>query len=115
MKIQAPCGEIRVYVVKATIADTDQEECWAVYHDDKNEILVLATQPDAMKMSLLHELMHVCFTGHSDDIRKKVLGAVGEEAQGKREEGIVSFLEPFLYDLLARNGLLKIPRPPKMD
>lgn len=112
MKIEVHGRTVRVVVVKDKLVDDDGNHCAALYDHENRMILVLERQDESiMKQELLHELLHVCFAGHSDDALIKVLG----KEYKTREEDVVSFLEPILHDLLARNKLLKIPRPPKFD
>ncbi len=79
----------------------------------RDDISVSAKQGLAqMKQTLLHEQMHKCWGTASGDLREFILGEKTPEKRARREELITSFLEPVLYDLLARNGWLKYPDPP---
>lgn len=112
-KLESALGPIKVYVVLTT--EVDGENCSASYDPESHVIEVTHTPNEGMMRSrLLHELLHVCMGSTAGDLRAKVLGANTEDARSIREELIVSFLEPHLYDLLNRNGLLKIPKPPKL-
>lgn len=55
--------------------------------------------PDRARSTFLHEVMHCCFAvyGHVD------------RWTSAEEERIVGFLEPLLFDILDRNGWLRIP------
>jgi hypothetical protein len=115
VKLQTQRGELRVYVVKWVLKDDDGNVADALYDSDNNCIEVTWGPDDNfMKMKLLHELLHVCFSPHSGDIKYSVLGGNLLETRWFREEMVVSFLEPVLYDLLTRNALLKFPKPPKV-
>ena len=93
----------------------DGDSCDA-YFDLQKNIIEIAWKPDEsfLKMKLMHELLHVCFSAHSGQMLAKVLGGKSDEEREEREELIVSFLEPVFYDLLSRNGWLKFPKPPKL-
>ena len=113
-KLSSARGNIRVYVTDRDL-DADGVDANAYFDPETNEILVRVTPAeDQMKMWLLHELLHVCWADSSGDLREKILGAKTYEQRHEREELIVSFLEPVLYDLLTRNGCLKLPRPPRI-
>ena len=80
-----------------------------------DEISVSSQQgPSMIKQSLFHELLHKAFGTISGDLREYILGDKTPEGRATREELIVSFLEPVLFDLLARNGWLNIPDPPSV-
>lgn len=113
MKLAGPSGDVRVYVL-ASMPIVDGEESQAYWDSTNNKIVVWADGSDDMvKMRLLHELLHMSFASHSGTIREKVLGCRTVEGRRRREEDICSFLDPLLYDILARNKLLKIPKPPR--
>lgn len=112
IKAEGQTGPLKIYVTKKEI-DIEGVRCKASFDPEKDEIEVAATTGEqAMKRSLLHELLHKCFAGASGDLREKILGDKTPEARSEREELIVSYLEPILYDLLTRNGWLRIPKPP---
>lgn len=116
LKLQTQRGELRVYVTKLPLKDDDGNKCDALYDEDLNTIEIAYGNDDGfMRMKLLHELLHACFSPHSGDMKGSVLGGKLHENVRKREEMVVSFLEPTLYDLLSRNLLLRIPRPPRFD
>jgi hypothetical protein len=114
-KVAVHGSEVRVYVTKKELLLDDGSACDA-YFDTETNIIEISWCPDEafMKMKLMHELLHVCFRAHSSDLLGKVLGTKTIDQQSNREEQIVSFLEPVLYDLLARNGWLHFPKPPKL-
>ncbi len=114
MKLQTQRGELRVYVTKEPLKDNDGGRADALFDEDLNTINI-AHGPDVgfMKMKLLHELLHVCFSPATGDIKQSVLGGRLHENVWKREEMVVAFLEPVLFDLLSRNRLIRIPNPPK--
>ena len=106
-------GVTPAYVTNRPIYDDDGNEVDAYYDKEKNELVV--KQSDnvaAMKQRLHHELLHVCFGAHSGDARAFLGKTV--ESRGKREEDIVSFLEPVQFDMLVRNGFLRYPKPPRV-
>lgn len=110
MKIQAHGGTIPVYVVKSIEGKAE-----GLFDRDVPEILV--TQSDnvaLMKQALHHEILHVCFSGHSETSREHVLGESTIKRRDDREETLISFLEPVQFDLLVRNGFLKYPNPPRV-
>jgi len=113
-KVAVHGSEVRVYVTKKPIV-LDGIPCDA-YYDEETGIIEIAWCQDEsfLKMKLLHELLHVCFHAHSGDMKEKVLGGKTRDQRTAREEMVVSFLEPVLYDLLARNQWLKFPKPPKL-
>jgi hypothetical protein len=87
----------------------------AAYCSDEQEIEVAETDNiTIMEMRAFHEMMHVCFDGHSTDKLAKVFHTEDVDEQERREEDVVSFLETQFYDLLKRNGLLRFPKPPKL-
>lgn len=75
----------------------------------KLEITIAEDHPLAMKMTLFHEILHGALRPYSGHVRQKIVGTVSM----KREELIVGMFEPTLYDLLNRNGLIKLPNPPR--
>lgn len=112
MKLEAHGGTIPVYVQRGELKDDEGNDVDAYYEKDKPEIVIKHSDNAAgMKMKLHHELLHVCFGSHSGDA-KAFLGST-YDARGKREEDIVSFLEPIQFDLLVRNGWLRYPNPPR--
>jgi len=116
-KVTAHGGTIPVYVTKndALLKDDDGSDVDAYYDPEVPCILVKHTGNVAMMQQRLHhELLHVCFGAHSGDARAQVLGAKTVEGRAKREEAIVSFVEPVQFDLLVRNGFLKYPKPPRL-
>lgn len=109
--VQSAGGMIPVYVTNAPIT-VEGHDSEAYYDKDVPCILIKVTENvAAMKAALHHELLHVCFSGHSGD----ALAFMGStpEARDRREEKVVSFLEPVQFDLLVRNGFLKYPNPPR--
>lgn len=112
-KVAAHGSDVRVFVTKSQ-PEIDGHLCDA-YYDSEDNTITVGWQADesAVKMKLLHELLHVCFKAHSGDIRAKVLGGSTVEARNTREEMVVSFLEPVLFDILTRNGFLRLPKPPR--
>jgi Zn-dependent peptidase ImmA (M78 family) len=76
---------------------------YGVFFPQHSAIVIDSSQSEEkMRSTLLHELLHVACTSASETLQKMCLG--------NREEKIVSFLEPILYDLLTRNGFLKMPK-----
>ena len=114
LRLSAHGSTIPVYVTRRPLA-VDGHEVKA-YFDGETPCIVLAWSDNvaAMKQTLHHEILHVCFAGHSGDARQAVLGGRTPAARAKREEQIVSFLEPVQYDLLVRNGFLRYPKPPRV-
>lgn len=111
MRVEAHGSTIPVYVART--AEANGEEVDAYYDREKPEIVIVWNENAAlMKMKLHHELLHVCFGNHSGDARR-FLGST-PAARAKREEDVVSFLEPVQFDLLVRNGWLRYPKPPKV-
>lgn len=116
MKIAAHGGVIPVYVTKDEASLTvDDCEVDAYYDPDGPYILIRSMDNISMMCQRLHhELLHVCFGAHSGDAREVVLGSKTPAGRAKREEMIVSFIEPVQFDLLVRNGFLHYPKPPRM-
>lgn len=113
LTVQAHGGTVPVYVAKVVIGD-EGEEVEAYFDRTKPEIVIEQAENVAlMKSRLHHELLHLCFGAHSGDARAPVLGRT-PAARAKREEAVVSFLEPVQFDLLVRNGWLRYPNPPKV-
>ena len=111
-KAQVHGGTIRVYLTTYKPDDGSGDKCDGTFDSEKGEIEIDASlSDDKAKMTLLHELLHVCFGGASGQLRENVLGAKTPEARATREEMVVSFIEPVLYDLLVRNGWLRFPKP----
>ena len=115
-KVAVHGGIVPVYVVKQPIVDDDGVTNLDAYYDpDVPEIVIeQSDNVPKMKQRLHHELLHVCFGAHSGDARAKVLGAQTEDGRAKREEDIVSFIEPVQFDMLVRNGWLRYPVPPRV-
>lgn len=112
-RVQANGGTIPVYVSKDV--QVDGADCDAYYEHDSPCIVIRQNDNvNAMKAALHHELLHVCFAGHSGDVKAKVLGARTPEGRARREEAIVGFLEPVQFQLLVSNGFLKYPKPPRL-
>lgn len=110
-RLQSQGGAIPVYV---TDEDLFLEGVLVeAYYDKATPCIVIrhTDNVDAMKMRLHHELLHVCFGAHSGD----AVAFLGQTpaARDRREEHMISFLEPIQFDLLKRNGFLKYPSPPK--
>lgn len=115
LKLSTQRGELRVYVTKWPLKDDEGNAADALYDENLNTIEIVWGPDEAfMKMKLLHELIHVCFSPHSGDMKQSVLGGKLHKTVRQREEMIVSFLEPHLFDLLTRNWMLRIPKPPKV-
>ena len=69
-------------------------------------------EPTRMGSAFVHELLHACLSAPaSKEVLAKLFGCKPEEVVDK-EESMVSYLAPILFDTLARNGLLKLPRVP---
>jgi len=114
-KVAAHGSVVRVYLTKKELKLEDGSVCDAYYDPELNSIEIAWRADESyLKMRLLHELLHVCFSAHSGDMREKVFGRESPKQKVSREELVVSFLEPVLYDILSRNKWLKFPRPPKM-
>jgi hypothetical protein len=114
LKVEAPGRQIPVFVVKV-LEDEDGHDLFGQFDTEKPQILIRQIDDvGAMKQTLHHELLHVCFSGHSGDARARVLHSKTKDGRFDREEEIVSFLEPTQYDLLFRNGYLRYPNPPRV-
>ena len=119
MRVRAHGGTIPVYVVKTDLYQYDgdgdgETELDAYYDQGKPEIVVRQTDNTTlMKQRLHHELLHACFGAHTAD-GLAALGAFTPAGRAKREEDIVSFLEPIQFDMLTRNGFLRYPNPPRV-
>jgi folate-dependent phosphoribosylglycinamide formyltransferase PurN len=97
------------------VVDAEGNSLDAQYDPEAPIILVKHVDHAArMQMTLHHELLHVCFAAHSGDARQAALGPRTHEGRARREEAIVSFIEPVQFDLLVRNGWLKYPKPPRL-
>ena len=111
-RIEAHGGTIPVYIITGELKNDDGSDVDAYYDHEVPCIVVKHTgNIAAMQQRLHHEILHVCFAAHSGD-GCSFLGS-NVNVQWKREESIVSFLEPVQFDLLVRNGFLKYPKPPK--
>jgi len=115
LKVAAPRGEIKVYVTRTSPTDDEGNECHAIFDPETNTITIAVGPFETMKMKLFHELMHVAWSDASGDMREKVTGGKTADERGRREEMIISFQEPPLYDLLTRNGWLWFPKPPRFE
>jgi len=106
-------GPLPVYVTSRPI-EVEGHPVDAYFDREKPEIVIeQVANVDLMKMRLHHELLHLCWGAHSGDARAPILGRT-PEARARKEEAIVSFLEPVQFDLLVRNRWLKYPNPPKV-
>ena len=112
-KLNTPIGEVRVYA-QTRVIDEDGCDCHAQYLADKRIIEVQWSNPELMKKHLFHELVHHCFEGINDLTWTAMFGSVPDDQVGNCEEEVADFFEEKMYDLLTRNGLLKIPNPPKL-
>ena len=113
-KVEAHGHLIPVFVVKSLI-DDNGDDLDGFFDQDKPEILVRQIDnASAMKSTLHHELMHVCFRGHCGTTRETILRSKTQDGRAKREEEIIAFLEPLQFDLLMRNKWLRYPNPPKV-
>lgn len=114
LRVSVHGGTVPVYVAKGPLLDDDGVTAVDAWYDkDVPEIVIEQKDNEvAMKMKLHHELLHVCFGAHSGDA-KAFLGST-YESRSKREEDVVSFLEPVQFDLLVRNGWLRYPKPPRV-
>jgi hypothetical protein len=111
LKVEAHGSTIPVFVVKVV----DEEGSDGEFNQEVPEILIRQTDNVAsMKQTLHHELLHVCFRGHSGTTRESILRSKTNEGRAKREEEIISFLEPVQFDLMVRNGFLRYPNPPRV-
>jgi hypothetical protein len=111
LRVDVQGHRIPVYVVKVV----DEEGSEGEYDSEAPAILI--RQVDnvaAMKQTLHHELLHVCFRGHSGTTREGLFRSKTPEGRHAREEAIISFLEPIQFDLLVRNGWLRYPNPPRV-
>ena len=118
IKASALGGDLRIYLVPYDLPiknnDMDGNDCRGMYDPVRDEIEVSEDQGEVnMKRSLLHEILHKCFSAISGDLQKVILGEEDMDALARREELVVGYLEPLLYDVLVRNGWLKFPEPPK--
>lgn len=111
-RVSTQNGEVRVYLVVDPV-DDESRYVDGLYDPGKGEILInAALSEERQKMTLLHELLHVVWSGIGGELKTKLLGCKPNQTHS-HEETIVSFQEPVLYDLLARNGWLRLPKPPK--
>lgn len=116
LKVEAHGGTLPVYVVKGDLYNSDGETEVEAYYDRETPCIKIKQIDNIalMKQTLHHELLHLCFGVHSGDARAAVFRSKTTEGRYRREEEIVSFLEPIQFDLLVRNGWLKYPNPPKV-
>jgi hypothetical protein len=114
--VHAHGGIIPVYVAKGPLFDDDGVTAVEAYYDTEAPCIVVEQSDNVsrMKQRLHHEILHVVFGAHSGDARAKCLGSQTMEGRARREEDIVSFIEPIQFDLLVRNGWLRYPKPPKV-
>lgn len=112
-RLHSQAGQIPVFVTQEDL--TVDGALAEAYYDKATPCIVIkyTDNVDAMKMRLHHELLHVCFGSHSGDA-VSFLGRT-PSARDKREEHLISFLEPIQFDLLKRNGFLRYPNPPKLN
>jgi hypothetical protein len=115
LKVQAHGSVIPVYVSKTVVDDDGVTEIFGYFDSEAPLIIIRAMDNIAsMKQTLHHELLHVCFGAHSGDAREMVFKGKTRDGRAKREEEIISFLEPVQFDLLVRNGWLRYPNPPRL-
>jgi hypothetical protein len=114
-KVPTMRGPLSVYVVRPGACTLDGDKVDAHYDAERNEIWVeTKPQEQTMRQTLFHELVHVCFGGTTVEVKEKFLGAKNPDVIEQREELLAGFLEMTLFDLLTRNGWLKLPKPPKV-
>jgi len=114
MKLDSQSGVVKVYVTKNQLKVEDGTLVDACFDPHANTIEIKWSEDlHHMKMKLLHELLHVCFNPHAGDMKQNILGGKDYIEWDTREELLVSFLEPILFDLLVRNGMVRFPNPPK--
>jgi hypothetical protein len=82
--------------------------------DDSLIALDERLEPTRMGTAFLHELIHACLSAPASvEVLARVFECKHADVRG-REEALVSYLAPILFDTLARNGLLKLPKVPKV-
>lgn len=90
---ETPIGRVRV--IRRKPEDND-----AIFDVQRMVVMIdPELTPDRARSTLLHEVMHCCFAvyGHVD------------RWTSQQEESFIGFLEPLLYDVLTRNGWLRMP------
>jgi hypothetical protein len=114
LRVQVHGGVIPVFVTKI-LEDDNGDDLDGYFDQDIPCVLIRQVENvSAMKQTLHHELLHVCFRGHSGTAREKILRGRTPDGRARREEDIISFLEPIQFDLLVRNGWLRYPSPPRI-
>ena len=114
LRMAAAGGDTPVYLTKEPTVEGSDESVNGFYETEKNFIEVESgLTGQIQKETLFHEIIHRCFSTASGDLQAKILGHSSREKRWDHEELIVSFLAPVLYDILVRNGWLRIPDPPK--
>ncbi len=115
MTFDSPTGRVVVYV-KRRVVHADGEECHAQYISGTPGIIEVEWNENevVMKKNLFHEWIHVCFEGIGSTSWVKMFGECNFETANDREEELASYLEDKFFDLLTRNGFLRIPKPPKL-
>jgi hypothetical protein len=92
-------GPVSVYLVPNLVDDNDEKMDGLFYPDEMIILVDKGLSPDRIRSTLLHEMLHLIFScaKSKHDILEKY------------EEEIISFLEPLLFDVLKRNGFLRMP------
>jgi hypothetical protein len=108
IKGKAPYESMKVYSSKTVTVEDD--DCKGCYDSVKDQIDISSEQPEnGMKKTLMHELMHKVCDDMSGDLAERIFG----KDYNAKEELIVSYMAPVLYDILSHHGWLRFPKPPK--
>lgn len=116
MRLEAHGGKVPVYVQKAPLLSPDDGTPCDAYYERDTPCIVVEQKDNVplMKQKLFHELKHLACNAHTGTAREQVFNGATQDERGEHEERIISFFEVPEYDILARNGFLKFPNPPKV-
>lgn len=86
----------------------------AITYPDKNTIYVRNDGDSTRILVLLfHEILHVNFSAPGDPpLLKLIFGGKDVDKTRDREEAVVTFLAPRLFNMLVKNGMLIMPERP---
>lgn len=114
LNLDAFGGSTPVFTVRQATGP-EGEVTDASYDHTENRIEITDGPADLQKHRLFHETTHRAFGNVGIELLAKVFKCTEDKDEiEKREELIVSFLDVTLYDILTRNGWLRIPDPPKL-
>ncbi len=112
MKLETATGPLPVYVTKRPLV-VESGEVQAYYDPVKHEIVInLDAGAHRVPQIFLHELLHRALDDMPVELWSVIFQTDKLEERSAREELLVGFLENVFYDLVFRNRILRIPKPP---